>query len=99
MAPSDMLMAAPRYRLASSPTALEKIWVVSVCHPYGAQSLNGTPNSPALVTKTMMAPDRMPGAISGRVIVRVVRSSPAPVVRALSSSAGSIRRNEPMTKR
>ena len=73
--------------------------MVSVCQPYGALSLNGTPKSPALVTKTMIAPDRMPGATSGSVMVSAVRIRPAPVVRALSSSDGSMRRSEPTTNR
>ena len=76
-----------------------KICVVSVSHPYGALSLKGTPNSPALVTNTIMAPDRIPGITNGRVMVIVVLSKPAPVVLALSSREGSIRLREPITNK
>ena len=47
------------------------------------------PNSPSPAAKAVMAPDRMPGEISGRVSVTKRSSGPAPSVRAAASSPGS----------
>ena len=65
----------------------------------GDPRASGTPNSPAHETKTRIAPDRMDGVARGSVTRQVVRSRLDPLVRADSSSAGSIRRNDPITKR
>jgi hypothetical protein len=48
------------------------------------------PNSPRLAAKAMTAPERMPGSISGRVMVRKRSIGPAPSVRAAASRPLSI---------
>jgi hypothetical protein len=85
--------AAARLYLAGRSSVRTKICVVSVSRPVGWPSASGTPNSPAAETKTMIAPDRMPGSARGKVTRRTTDHTPQPAVRAASSRAASIRRS------
>jgi hypothetical protein len=64
--------------------------ISSMCYVFprtcGVPGSNGAPNSFALVANTMIAPERIRGATSGKVTVRAVRRRPAPIVRTLFSS-------------
>src|SRR5882724_10872562 len=50
-------------------------------------------------TKTRSQPAKSPGRASGKVTLRNVRSQPAPVTRAVSSSEGSIWRKAALAER
>lgn len=55
------------------------------------------PNSPRLLAKAKTTPDKMPGIIKGKVIVKKTRHGDAPSVRAASSSLPSINSSDNRT--
>src|SRR5919201_1331817 len=68
--------AAARLYFAGKSKVRTKICVVSVSRPVGWPRASGTPNSPAAETKTMIAPERMPGRASGSVMRRTTWATP-----------------------
>ena len=64
---------------------------------FAQPSTTGVPNRPMAMVNASTAPDRIAGAISGKVMRAAVRMPSSPLTRAASSRLGSMLRSAPAT--